>query len=245
VPELIFEALISVRAAPLPVNEVPVIVPAENSPDDPRRTIVEAPLAIAAVVLAFAIVPVAILEALIAVKATPLPDIEVAVIPPALKLPDESRETIVEAPLAEAAVVRALATVPDDRLEALIAVIAVPSPLNEEALITLEPKFPEASRRTIVLALFDVLPVVRALDIVPLVMFEALMSVRLAALPEILVNDPVVPVTTLAAKEPLESRATMVEAPFAELAVVLPLVKVPTEILEALIDTLAALVSWP
>jgi len=73
--------------------------------------------------------------------------------------------------------------VPDEMLLALIAVIAVPSPLNEEAVMTLDPKFPEASRSTIVLALFDVLPVVRALAMVPLVMFEALMSVKATALP--------------------------------------------------------------
>jgi hypothetical protein len=92
VPVVIDEALIAVIAEPLPVKDVPVIAPAENSPDDPRRTIVEAPLAVAAVVLAFAIVPVVTLDPLIALKATPLPDIETAVISPAPKLPDESRE---------------------------------------------------------------------------------------------------------------------------------------------------------
>jgi hypothetical protein len=92
VPVVIDEALIAVRAEPLPEKDVPVIAPAANSPDDPRRTIVEAPLAVAAVVLAFAIVPVVTLDPLIALKATPLPDIETAVISPAPKLPDESRE---------------------------------------------------------------------------------------------------------------------------------------------------------
>ena len=42
-PELIFEALIALTAEPSPLN-VPVIVPAANSPEDPRRTIVEAPV---------------------------------------------------------------------------------------------------------------------------------------------------------------------------------------------------------
>jgi hypothetical protein len=155
---------------PPPLRFVAFTTLASKLPLTSRRTIVEAPLLEEAVVLALSIVPVEILEALIAVIATPLPLNEADTVL-AAKSPLESRETIVEAPLAEAAVVRALATVPDDRLEALIAVIAVPSPLNEAALITLEPKLPEASRRTIVLALFDVLPVVRALDMVPLVMF--------------------------------------------------------------------------
>jgi hypothetical protein len=170
------------------------------------------------------------------------------------KLPPESRETIVDAPLAESAVVRALAMVPEEMLEALIPVMAEPSPLNE-AEIMFAPKLPLASRRTKVDALLAELPVVNALLIVPLVMFEALILVTVAPLPDMFVNVPVVAdtfvaftsvaVMTFAAKEPLESRATMVDAPFAELAVVLALAKVPTEILEALIDTLAALVIWP
>jgi hypothetical protein len=71
VPELILEALIADNPEPSAV-----ITPAENSPDAPRRTIVEAPLAVAAVVLALSIVPEVMLEALIADKATPLPEIE-------------------------------------------------------------------------------------------------------------------------------------------------------------------------
>jgi hypothetical protein len=228
VPVETFEPLIALTAEPSPLN-VPVIVPAENSPDDPRRTIVEAPLAVAAVVLALSIVPEVMLEALIAVKDTPLPEIELAVISPAPKLPDESRRTIVAAPLAEAAVVRALAIVPDEILEALIALIAEPSPLKAPEIV-LAPKLPVASRKTIVLALLAVLPVVRALSIVPLVIFEALMLVTVAALPEMLVNEPVVAVTlveltsvaiiVLAVNEPVESRKTMVLAPLDELAVV-------------------------
>jgi hypothetical protein len=248
VPDETLEALIAVRAEPSPEKDDPVIAPAANSPEAPRRTIVEAPLLEEAVVLAFAIVPEVMLEALIADKATPLPEIELAVISPALKLPLESRRTIVEAPLAEDAVVRALATVPDEMLEALIAVIAVPSPLNEEAVITLEPKLPEASRKTKVLALLAVLPVVRALSKVPEVTLEALIAVKAMALPVMFVKLPLVALTVVAAivltaKSPLASRNTIVLAPLAEAAVVLPLAKVPTDILEALIETLTALVN--
>ena len=192
------------------------------------------------------------LDALIADKATPLPEIELAVISPALKLPDESRRTIVEAPLAEAAVVLALAMVPDEMLLALIAESVAPLPLNV-AVTILAPKLPSASRRTIVLALLAVLPVVRALSSVPEVTLEALIAVKATPLPDTLVNAPVVPlkvvaldvvaVMVLAVKSPLESRNTIVLAPFAEAAVVLSLAKVPTEILDALIETLAALVN--
>jgi hypothetical protein len=254
VPLDILEALIAVMAEPLPEKESPVIAPAENSPEAPRRTIVEAPLAVAAVVLAFAIVPEAMLEALIADKATPLPEIEVNVPALAVKLPLESRATIVEAPLAEAAVVRALSIVPLEMFEALIAESVAPLPLNV-AVTIFAPKLPFASRRTIVLALLAVLPVVRALSSVPEVTLEALIAVKATPLPDTLVNAPVVPlkvvaldvvaVMVLAVKSPLESRNTIVLAPLAEAAVVLPLAKVPTVMLEALIDTLAALVSWP
>jgi hypothetical protein len=162
---------------------------------------------------------------------------------------------MVEAPLADAAVVRAFAMVPDEMFEALIALIPEPSPLNKDAVITLEPKFPEASRNTKVDALLAVLPVVRALSNVPELMFEALMLVTVAALPEILVNDPVVAVTlveltsvaviVLAVNEPVESRRTMVLAPFEAEAVVLALSKVPNVIAEALMGASAAAVSCP
>jgi hypothetical protein len=158
---------------------------------------VEALLDELADVLALSIVPLDILEALIAVKATPLPEIEVAVIAPAPKPPDESLRTIVEAPLAVAAVVLALATVPEDRLEALILVNKEPSPLNA-AEIVLAPKLPVASRSTIVLALLDVLAVVYVLPIVPLEILEALIAVKATPLPETLVNEPVVAVTVVA-----------------------------------------------
>jgi hypothetical protein len=238
--------------APLPAKEEPVIAPAENSPDTPRNTIVAAPLEDEAVVRAFAIVPEEMLEALILVPPEISP-ITAAVTVLAEKLPPESRETIVDAPLELDAVVRALAMVPELMLEALIAVIAVPSPLKDAAETTLAPKLPLASRKTMVLALFDELAVVRALDMVPLVMFEALMFVAAAALPEMLVNEPVVAVTlveltstaviTLAEKEPLASRATIVEAPLAEDAVVLAFASVPVVIAEALIGTVEAAVN--
>jgi hypothetical protein len=192
VPVEILEALIAVKAEPSAV-----ITPALNSPEAPRRTIVEAPLAVAAVVLAFAIVPEETLDALIEVSATPLPETEVAVIAPAPKPPDESLRTIVEAPLAVAAVVLALSIVPDEMLEALILVSAAPLPLKA-AEIVLAPKLPVASRNTIVLALLDVLPVVRALSMVPLEILEALMDVKATPLPETLVNEPVVAVTVVA-----------------------------------------------
>jgi hypothetical protein len=252
VPLEILLALIAVRAEPLPEKDVPVIAPAANSPEAPRRTIVEAPLLEEAVVLAFAIVPEAMLEALIPVTVAALPLSDTALTKLASKLPPESRNTMVEAPLAEAAEVRALAIVPLEMFEALIADKVAPLPLNV-AVTIFAPKLPSASRRTIVLALLAVLPVVRALSKVPEVTLEALIAVKATPLPETLVNAPVVPlkvvaldvvaVMVLAVKSPLESRNTIVLAPLAEAAVVLPLAKVPTEILEALIATLAALVS--
>ena len=103
-------------------------------------------------------------------------------------------------------------------LEALIAVIAVPSPLKDAAETTFDMNDPLASRKTIVLALLAVSPVVRALAMVPLVMFEALIAVKVAPLPEIFVKLPVVALTvvkvpTLAANDPLVSRDTIVFAP--------------------------------
>jgi hypothetical protein len=251
VPVVIAEALIAVMAEPLPEKDAPVIAPAANSPEAPRRTIVEAPLAVAAVVLAFAIVPEAMLEALIFEPPDRSP-ITAAVIVAATKLPPESRWTIVEAPLELDAVVRAFAMVPEEMLEALIADSVAPLPLNV-AVTIFAPKLPLASLATIVEALFASEAVVLALASVPELIFDALIAVRATPLPDTLVNEPVVPlkvvaldvvaVMTLPAKDPLESRNTIVLAPLAEAAVVLPLAKVPTEILEALIETLAALVS--
>jgi hypothetical protein len=129
VPVVIAEALIAVRAEPLPEKDVPVIAPAANAPPASRRTIVLAPLLAEAVVLAFAIVPEAMLEALI-FEPPEISPITAAVTVLAEKLPPESRETIVDAPLAEAAVVRALAIVPDEMLEALIEVMVAPAPIK-------------------------------------------------------------------------------------------------------------------
>jgi hypothetical protein len=50
VPEEMLEALIAVKAEPLPEKEEAVIWPAANSPDAPRNTIVAAPLEELAVV---------------------------------------------------------------------------------------------------------------------------------------------------------------------------------------------------
>jgi hypothetical protein len=177
VPVVIAVALIAVRAEPLPEKDVPVIAPAANAPPASRRTIVLAPLLEEAVVLAFAIVPEAMLEALI-FEPPEISPITAAVTVLAEKLPPESRETIVDAPLAEAAVVRALAIVPDEMLEALIEVMVVPAPIKFAAVTFPAENAPLASRVTMVEAPFASEAVVRALDIVPLVIFEALMSVR-------------------------------------------------------------------
>ena len=121
------EALIAVSAIPLPEIDTDVIAPALNSPEVPRSTIVEAPFAVAAVVRAFATVPDDRFEALIPVKPPPAPLTVVNVPTLAVNDPLASLATIVEAPLAEAAVVRALAIVPDEMFEALILVIFVPT----------------------------------------------------------------------------------------------------------------------
>jgi hypothetical protein len=257
------EALIAVSATPLPDIDVVVTAPAENSPDAPRNTIVDAPLAEAAVVLALFIVPLVMLEALIAVNATPLPDNEVnvpvvAVTTLAAKLPLESLATIVDAPLAEAAVVLALAIVPADMLEALIAVRATPLPEIDVVVIAFAVKFPLASLATIVDAPLADAAVVLALAMVPLDILLALILVIVAPAPmkfkpdtlplavttpvlEILaaetfpLNEPVTNVPTFPAKLPLESRKTIVDAPLAVAAVVRALAIVPLDILLALI----------
>ena len=142
--------------------------------------------------------------------------------------------------------------VPLEIFDALIEVMVVPAPIKFAAVMLPAPKAPLASRTTSVDALFASEAVVLALAIVPLEILDALIAVKATPLPDTLVNEPVVPlkvvaldvvaVMTFAVKFPFASRATMVDAPLAEAAVVLPLAKVPTEILEALIETLAALV---
>ena len=143
--------------------------------------------------------------------------------------------------------------VPLEIFDALIEVMVVPAPIKFAAVMLPAPKAPLASRTTSVDALFASEAVVLALAIVPLEILDALIAVKATPLPDTLVNAPVVPlkvvaldvvaVMTFAVKFPFASRATMVDAPLAEAAVVLPLAKVPTEILEALIETLAALVN--
>jgi hypothetical protein len=245
VPEVTLEALIAVSEDPFPeilvkVPVVPVTTFPAKEPLESLATIVEAPFADAAVVLALSIVPLDMLEALIAVRAAPLPEIEVEVIAPALNSPEAPLETIVFAPLDEEAVVRALSIVPLDMLDALIAEIDPPPPLKFVAVITFPENDPLASRATIVLAPLAEAAVVRALSKVPEVTLEALIAVREAALPEILVNVPVVPVITFPAKEPSASRTTRVEAPLAEEALVLALSKVPVVIAVALIAVMEA-----
>jgi hypothetical protein len=120
VPLEILEALMPVRATPFPdmlvkVPVVPVITLPAKDPLVSLATIVEAPLAEAAEVLALSIVPEEMLEALIPVRPPPSPytfvklpaaaATLVALTTLAVKLPFESRATIVLAPLEELAVV--------------------------------------------------------------------------------------------------------------------------------------------
>jgi hypothetical protein len=193
-----------------------------------------APLAVAAVVRAFATVPVVTFEPLIALIADPL-----AVIIFAVNEPLASRVTMVDAPLASEAVVLALAIVPLAILEALIAVRATPLPDTEVNVPALAVKLPEASLATMVEAPLAEAAVVRAFAIVPDEMFDALIAVRATPLPDTEVKVPVVPVITLPAKDPSASRTTRVEAPLAEVALVLALSKVPVVIAEALIAVIA------
>jgi hypothetical protein len=199
---------------------------------------VEAPLALFAVVLALDIVPLVILEALISVIVDALPT-KVAVITLAEKLPLVSRATMVEAPLTEFAVVNALLIVPLVMLDALMLVIKDAFPEMEFAVITLALNDPLPSRKTSVSAVAEAVPVVLAFAIVPEAILDALIPVRAAPLPDTEVNVPVVPVITFPAKEPLASRTTRVEAPLAEVALVLALSKVPVVIAEALMLVIA------
>jgi hypothetical protein len=240
VPEVTLDALIAVSEDPFPeilvkVPVVPVTTFPAKEPLESLATIVEAPFADAAVVLALSIVPLDMLEALIAVKAAPLPVNEAPVIAPAENSPDVPRSTIVEAPLAVAAVVRALAIVPLAMLDALILVRLAPLPEIVVAVTTFAAKDPLASRDTMVDAPLASDAVVLAFAIVPEAMFEALIAVSATPFPDTEVNVPVVPVITFPAKEPLASRTTRVEAPLAEVAVVLALSKVPVVIAVALI----------
>jgi hypothetical protein len=151
------------------------------------------------------------------------------------KEPAALRETIVDAPLASEAVVLALATVPVDTFDPLRAVRAEPLPDTEVKVPAFAVKLPDESRATIVLAPLAEAAVVLALSKVPEVTLEALIAVNEVPLPDMLVKVPVVPVITFPEKDPLASRATIVEAPLAEAAVVLALSKVPVVIAVALI----------
>jgi hypothetical protein len=145
----------------------------------------------------------------------------------------------VDAVLAELPVVNALLIVPLVILEALMLVAKDAFPEIEFAVITLALNDPLPSRKTSVSAVAEAVPVVLAFAIVPEAILEALIPVTAAPLPDTEVNVPVVPVITFPAKEPSASRTTRVEAPLAEVALVLALSKVPVVIDEALIAVMA------
>lgn len=186
-----------------------------------------------------AIVPDVIASALRPVSDAPDPANELAVIMSAAKSPLASRRTMVFAPLTEDAVVRSLLTVPEEIDDPFRLVSDAPDPLNEDAVIVLPAKFPEASRDTIVLAPLADDAEVRALSSVPEEMFDALILVTFAPdpfrVPIKLAAEILLPV-----KSPEASRATIVEAPLADEADVLALSKVPLLIFEALMLVILA-----
>lgn len=134
-----------------PVGPVGPDTPTDQVPS-PRKNVVL--LAVPEARRAVPTVPVEILEAFREVRDAPDPLNVVAVIVAPVKLPEASRATIVEAPLAEDAVVLAFAMVPLEMLEALRLVSEAPDPENVVAVIVSPAKFPLASRATIVLAPF-------------------------------------------------------------------------------------------
>ena len=89
-----------VNDAPEPLNDVAVITPALNAPEASLETIVEAPFADAAEVLALSKLPEEMFDAFKDVKAEPSPENDDAVITPAANAPEASLETIVNEPLA-------------------------------------------------------------------------------------------------------------------------------------------------
>ena len=141
-----------------------MIVFALKLPEPSRATIVLAPLAEAAVVLALSKVPVVIAVAFRAVKAEPF-----AVMTFAVKLPLPSLATIVLAPFELDADVRALSKVPELMLEALIAVMLPPAPVTVVNVPTLAVKLPLVSRATIVDAPLEAVAVVAEFDTLPAV----------------------------------------------------------------------------
>jgi hypothetical protein len=124
---------------------------------------------------------------------------------------------------------RASGTVPEAKLEALRLVNPEPAPVTVVNVPVLAAKLPLASRDTIVFAPLDVVAVVRALSIVPVVIAEAFKLVKFAPDPD---TAPlkVVAVMVAAVKLPEASRATIVLAPLDELAVVRALATVPVDI---------------
>jgi len=140
-----------------------------------------------------------------------------------IKLPVESIEAITVAPYLNW-------SLPPDSVIVKLAV-------EKEPPVTILPaNEPFESLATMVEAPFAEAAVVRAFATVPLEMLEALIAVKATPLPETLVKVPVAAVNTLAAKEPLESLATMVEAPLADAAVVLAFEMVPDEMFDALMS---------
>jgi hypothetical protein len=107
---------------------------------------------------------------------------------------------------------RAVATVPEDMLEAFKLVSPDPAPVTVVKVAVLAVKLPEASRATIVFA-----PLAEAAVV-------AEFGMLVSEAPEPL---NVVAVIVAAVKFPLASRATIVEAPLAEAAVVFAFGKVP------------------
>jgi hypothetical protein len=168
---------LAAETLPLNVPVTPVTTLPANDPLASRKTIVDAPLAVAAVVRALAIVPLEMFDALMLVSPAPLPDtapdMETNVPTLAAKEPLESRATMVEAPFAEAAVVAELGILVRD----------APDPLNKVAVTTFPAKEPLVSLATIVEAPLALAAVVLALAIVPAEILDALILVMVKPAP--------------------------------------------------------------
>jgi len=105
VPDVICDASSEVKPEPFPVIVVALITFAAKFPLASLDTIADGVFVDVAVVRPLSKVPDVTCEAFNDVSDEPSPDIEVAVIAPALKAPAASLETMVDAPLADAAVV--------------------------------------------------------------------------------------------------------------------------------------------
>jgi hypothetical protein len=121
--------------------------------------------------------------------------VKLAVIVLAAKLPEASLATIVLAPLAEAAEVRALASVPADILEALSEVSPEPAPVTVVNVPTFAAKLPLASLAIIVEAPFAEDADVRALAKVPVSIVLALIDVTFKLTPAVPLKDTFAAVT--------------------------------------------------